>query len=76
MDQCSHILGDGSTLVVAEDDCSLKCTVCHELVLELEPVALIFGPPDSAPCVHGNSPDCPTCKSLRTEDFRYFGHKG
>ena len=39
--KCNHILGDGSTLVVAADGCSLECTACREIVVEVEPLAVI-----------------------------------
>lgn len=40
MMNCNHILGEGSTLVIAEDGCSLECTECHEIVLKLELVTI------------------------------------
>lgn len=47
MNACQHSLGDGSTLVVAADGCSLECTVCHEIVVELELQTIIFEVRDS-----------------------------
>lgn len=41
MNACKHILGDGSTLVIASDGCSLKCTACQEIVLPVERVSFI-----------------------------------
>jgi hypothetical protein len=41
MNECKHILGDGSTLIVAADGCSLECTSCREIVVEVEPLCVI-----------------------------------
>ena len=38
--ECHHILGDGSTLIVM-DDGSLQCKICKEIILELELVSMI-----------------------------------
>lgn len=46
MNDCAHILGDGSTLVVAADGCSLECAVCHEIVVEVESIAMIVSGDD------------------------------
>ena len=35
---CHHSLGEGSSLVVAADGCSLECTMCHEIVVQTEPL--------------------------------------
>lgn len=43
---CNHALGDGSTIVVAADGCSLECTVCREIVLEVEPISVIVDSDD------------------------------
>jgi hypothetical protein len=42
MNVCNHVPGDGCTLVTASDSCSLECTVCHEMVVELELVAVLI----------------------------------
>lgn len=40
--KCGHLLGEGSTLVTAADDCSLECTVCRQIVVDLELQAIVF----------------------------------
>jgi hypothetical protein len=39
---CRHDLGEVSTLVVAADGCSLECTVCREMVVQVESVAVLI----------------------------------
>jgi hypothetical protein len=42
VNDCQHILGDGSTLIVAADGCSLECTVCNEIVVSVEPISFFI----------------------------------
>jgi hypothetical protein len=41
---CDHMLP--GTLVVAPDGCSLQCEMCREIVVEVEPVAVVFESPE------------------------------
>ena len=38
---CNHLPGDGSTLIIADDGCSLECEVCHEIVVEVERISMV-----------------------------------
>lgn len=46
MTDCNHILGDGSTLVVAGDGCSLECTACREIIVECELASFVVSGED------------------------------
>lgn len=46
MNDCGHWLGEESTLVVAADGCSLECTVCREIVVQVEPLAILVDSDD------------------------------
>lgn len=46
MIDCRHYLGEDSTLVVAADGCSLECTVCREIVLQVELTAILVDSDD------------------------------
>lgn len=41
-DACRHIPGDGCTLMVMADGCSLECSVCHEIIVECEPLTMLI----------------------------------
>lgn len=42
--RCHHELGEGSSLVIAADWCSLQCEYCREIVMPVEPVVVVAAP--------------------------------
>lgn len=39
---CHHDLGDGSSIVVAADGCSLECTACRKIIVAVEPISVVI----------------------------------